>query len=192
METQELDNLPRLNVALGEYLNHTKLTIDEALLKQGRKLSFEVSRRMRRFAPAKGSIRSERAGKGVRVRDSIARWEPKRRKRGQSLREARRERELGLRERARGFLAFGTRLNLAGLRKGSRVAKQGQFQQQLAEAGLRFDTDSQTLRVVYGGDRTELGDALSQPRQARAINAALGEVAADIELYLDRKMKGTT
>ena len=194
----ETDNLARLNVALAEYIQHSRQTVDEAIAKQGAKLSFALSRRLRAEKPGKGEIRAERlaalkAGGGVRVRDSIRKkisGTKRFRKGGLNLQARRVKAELNLRERGKGFLAYGTRINVGKLSAttASRVGKVGRYGQTLASAGLRFNTDSSRIEFIFGGSKTELGDTLAKPRFRKHIDAAIGDVADDIQVYLDRKL----
>lgn len=192
------DNLADLNVALGEYLKHTSKSVDESMAKQGSKIAFEISKEMAAMKPGKGAIRAERlaalkAGEGVKVRKSIRNWKPTRRKRADSslnIQALRVRKELNLRERGRGFMAFASRVNMGKVRRNAKVLKKGKpMGQQLAEAGLRFEKDGASLRLVYGGSRSEFGGTLNRPKFQRHINAALVAVTADILTYVDRKQR---
>lgn len=191
------DNLADLNVALGEYLKHTKLSVDEAMVKQGTKIAFEISRQMSAMKPAKGAVRAERlaalkSGEGVRVRKSLRKWKPtrnSRKDRSLNIQALRVRRELNLREQGRGFMAYGTRINAGKLRGKQRIEKLGRHKQQLAEAGLRFEPDGTSFKLVYGGPQSEFGGTLNRPRFRRHINAAIVEVTADILTYVDRKQR---
>lgn len=71
-------NLEALNRTLTEYRRVSGLTTTEVLVKQGTKLSFELSNRLKGLMPGRGAIRNERlaalkSGEGVHVRPSIAR-----------------------------------------------------------------------------------------------------------------------
>lgn len=69
-------NIDQFNATLREYVRLSRKTAEDAVLKQGIKLGFELSRRMAAFKPGKGAIRAERlaalkGGQGVRVRPSV-------------------------------------------------------------------------------------------------------------------------
>jgi hypothetical protein len=188
------DNLDQLNAALGEYMRHTKLNLDDALIKQGTKIAFAISQRMAMEKPGKGSIRAERlaalkAGEGVRVRESLRTGKTPKAK-SRLNRQARLvKKELALRERGRGFLSYATRLNAGKLRSAKHVKKVGRYNQRLAEAGLQIVPDGGSIKVVYGSARSEIGGTLNRPKYRRHINDALAEVTDDILLYVDRKQE---
>lgn len=189
------DNLDQLNAALGEYMRHTKLNLDDALIKQGTKIAFAISQRMAMEKPGKGSIRAERlaalkAGEGVRVRESIRTGKTPKRGKSRLNRQALLvKKELGLRERGRGFLSYATRLNASKLRSTKHVKKVGRYNQRLAEAGLQIVPDGGSIKVVYGSARSEIGGTLNRPKYQRHINDALAEVTDDILQYVDRKQE---
>lgn len=65
-----------LGKALDQYIQASRKSPAEALAKQGNKLTFEISKRLKRSTPAKGSIRVERlqameSGEGLKIRDSV-------------------------------------------------------------------------------------------------------------------------
>ena len=210
------DNLARLNVVLAEYMRHTSKSVSDAMAKQGTKIAFALSSRLAAEKPGKGAVRSERlaalsAGGGIKLRASVRNWFPagsrsdlKRRKvgfgrsvsgtkrvRGKrlNLQALRVKKELGLRERGGGFMAFAARINAGKLRSSKKVTKRGRYHQQLAEAGLMFSGDGAGLQVVYGGPQSEFGGTLNRPKFRRHVNNAIAEVADDMQTYIDRKQR---
>jgi hypothetical protein len=190
----DLDNLERLNRELSEYMKYTKQTVAEAIAKQGTKLSFALAKRLKKEAPGKGVVRSERlaalkSGGGIAIRESV-RNKITKGNRSLNRQALRVRRELNLREQGKGFMAYGVRVNTRSLARGSggRVHKVGRARQLLATAGLRFNPDSARVEFEYGSVKSELGTTLGKPRFRKHINAALGEVADDIRVYLDRKL----
>ena len=191
------DSLERLNRNLAEYAKHTSKSIQDAVAKQGSKLAFELSARLQAEKPGKGSIRAERlaalqSGGGVKVRDSIRQKVTSGKRRGKLNLQARRVRaELNLRERGRGFLAYGARINTRPFlsARAQRLQHWSRHRQLLATAGLIFNPDTAKIEISYGGPQTELGDTFQNPRFRKHINAALGAVADDIQIYLDQKLE---
>lgn len=191
----EPDNLARLNANLAEYVAISKRTVEEAVSKQAAKLSFALSRRLQAEKPGKGAIRAERlaalsGGEGVHVRDSIRnRIKPRKRRARLNLQARRVRAELNLRERGRGFMAYAARLNTRPFATGAvkRLQHRSRYHQLLATAGLYFNPDSARIEFVYGAPNNEVGSLLGTKYQ-KHVNAALGEVADDMRVYLDRKL----
>ena len=191
----DTDNLERLNANLAEYIKYTSKSVGEAVARKGADITFALARRLKVEAPSKDSIRSQRlaafkSGGGIHIRESVRNKITKgnRRINRQALMV---KRELALRERGRGFLAYGARINTRKLADtmAGHVDHRGRYQQRLGAATLKFSTDGSSMLVEYGSARSELGTVLAQGRFRKHINAALGEVADDIQVYLDRKLE---
>jgi len=134
------NNLPEFNRTLAQYIGLTKLTPPEALLKQGTKLGYALSKRFGEMKPAKGEIRAARrrdmaAGMGLNVREAARAYAfrksmgtaqnlktrgkmlfMEKTKRGHLKKNGRTwwqlavDRELGIRESGRGYISFAARM----------------------------------------------------------------------------------
>jgi len=133
-------NLPEFNKTLAQYIALTRLTPADALLKQGTKLGFALSKRFGQLSPAKGQVRAERrremlAGMGLAVRKKAREFAYRKTmaqatntrtrqgallmevtKRGNLKKNARTwwqvavDRELSIRESGRGYVSFAARM----------------------------------------------------------------------------------
>lgn len=175
------NELGLLNADLARYQEVTKKTPQEMLLKQGGKLAYALSHRLRFLMPAKGSIRSERLaglklGGGIKIRPAVQEMVMQKYgvrqtidtretifgKRGVKsvLRKGKRlnlwalmaQREISLRESGRGFLGFSARFSGIGILK--TVARQkwiDRFARTLAEAGLTVSQANGVLELAWQG-----------------------------------------
>lgn len=113
--------------------------------------------------------------------------------------------ELAMRERARGFSAFGASMSgrggqgLVGMVRSFPTGQEsasatrrfrGNVEQDLSQADIRVSNRGATAGMVlsWGTGQTVLGEALSQPAQQRALGAAIRDVHADMMLYIRRKL----
>lgn len=133
-------NLTRLNRILPIYQEVARKAPSEAIAKQGSKIGFEISKRLRVFAPPAGKVRAEReaalaSGEGLRIRPSVLEWAKEKtvatasdiksrkailyrekgktgkvKKNARSFWQLARGREISLRERGRGYSGYVARV----------------------------------------------------------------------------------
>jgi hypothetical protein len=113
--------------------------------------------------------------------------------------------ELAMRERARGFSAFGASMagrggqGLVGMVRAFPTGQEsasatrrfrGKVGQDLSQADIRVSNRGATAGMVlsWGTGETVLGQALNQPAQQRALGAAIRDVHADMMVYIRGKL----
>lgn len=113
--------------------------------------------------------------------------------------------ELAMRERARGFSAFGASMTgrggqgLVGMVRAFPTGQEsasasrrfrGKAGQDLSQADIRVSDRGARAGMVlsWGTGQTVLGEAMNQPAQQRALGAAIRDVHADMMLYIRRKL----
>lgn len=224
-------NVDQFNAALREYAKHNaRLDMSEAIVRQGVKLTWALRDRFIKSRPAKGAIRAERIaalaqGEGIAVRPSVRQAVMQRKgaysdiatkrvvfgkagkgedRKGRNLQALAVVRELGLRERGRGFMAFASKMGgLRGLggymnRTGLDVAAKavdffkrqhsGRYGQQLGTYGMKIAGEQSLLELSYGGSKTAVGKAMQKPAFRREIAGALNDVREDMMVYVRRKI----
>lgn len=100
------------------------------------------------------------------------------------------KRELNMRESGVGFMSFASRLRgIDTVSPGDARFWAGKFGQKTADAKLAItgDGDEATMKIVLGGSRSKLGDALLKPAGQSAIARALAETTANMQVYIERK-----
>jgi hypothetical protein len=100
------------------------------------------------------------------------------------------QRELNMRERGIRFMAVSARLKgLSAVSPGSAEFWLGRFGQKTADAKLLVSAtgDEATMRITYGGSKSEFGDALQNPFAQAAIATALQRTLENMEVYIERK-----
>lgn len=196
--------IDELTAAIKRYQAVGRLTLDETMKKQGGKFAFNLMLGLRKLTPAKGSITSERLdalrhGGGIRVRksvrDSIVKKyagadKSKGRGRNLSLWQLMVKRELSTREQGRGFLSLSarypkvlTQLDAARSKFGPELSQE-RITTTGADSSLAFSWDESRGKL-----EGEAASALQKARASAVVAAALRDSAADILLYVDRKVR---
>jgi len=114
--------------------------------------------------------------------------------------------ELGMRERARGFSAFGAAMRSGGSSLAQMAASfpagttsgggsrrwRGAVGQQLSQADIRVSGGGAvaSLALMFGSSQTTLGEALLKPAQQAALRGAIAATHADMMVYIRRKLAG--
>jgi hypothetical protein len=209
----ELDNLNR---DIEKYRRITGKFPEEILLKQGGKLAFNLSRRLKKFMPEKGIVTEERLaalkqGEGVyvrpKVRESVyakygARTDIAKRvqifgkkgrtfnKAGLNLQALAVKRELAVRESGRGFISFAARFGgLKGLKPNERRQWLNRYSRYLASVGFVSVPGAADMTFAWGGGDVsdDVAKVLNQSRTEAEVVAAIKETGADIREYTSRK-----
>ncbi len=211
-------NTDAINRALGLYQLYSRKTPAEVIEKQGGKLGYILSQRLRGIMPAKGSIRSERlaalrSGGGVRVRESVLRKIAQKyqartnlatrsvvfgkrgvgtvsRKGGRrlNLRALAVQAELNVRERGRGFLSTSARWPRQ--LSGSDIVR-SRFGPILEQSRITMTADEAQATFTWGAAgqlSREAAEGLQTPPGQRAIAASFNDLRRDILVYVQRKM----
>lgn len=194
-------NLDRLNAILPVYQAASGKAYSEVLEKQGKEFTTSLRRALLALKPAKGSIRAAaearlRAGGGIKIRPSVvASVARKFGTTGSVGRSGRRlnleaiaaKREIGLRSRSAGYMAFATSVKLSGIAAAKRAERKGKYNQTLETADLRQNIDGQTLTLTYGGyvdgRPLDVGVALQEPRMQAALNSAIDATISNAKAY---------
>lgn len=206
-----------LNAALVRYAELSRREPEDIVLKQGAKLAFALSGRLRLLAPKKGAVRAERlaaleSGGGIAVRESVRRaiWRKHGvtgrvsdrrlvigdKMRGSIKRSGKRvniqalavQRELSVRESGRGYLGFAARFLGIG-----KVLKLGKSERYLDRVRRTMSTAGLSIArddatLRLRFVKDDIAGALGGEKQKAAIAGAIAEVRADIQQYVDRKM----
>lgn len=217
MNVQVQTNLAGFNAALERYVTLTRLTPEEAMLKQGAKLAFNLSGRLRALAPAKGATEAERRaamerGEGIHVRRAAILFARRKtvatasslgtrrdalfmertakggvKRGGRSFWQIAIDRELRIREGGRGYLGFAARMS-GGIQRLKRGAVVRQIDRIRREIGRAgLTADAQGEALRFEWDRDSIVEGLGRPKAEAAVASALADVRADMHQYLARK-----
>jgi hypothetical protein len=208
------DNLQKLNEAIGRYIETSRKTPQEALVKQGNKFAFILRQHLRTMSPAKGQSKSEALARlksrgGIYIRPSVriavaakynSRTDVATRKamlgkRGKAsvksggkklnIQALAVKREINLRESGRGFLAHSVPDAVGGYSQTSN--RSGLI---LAQTGFSTDVDGASLVFRWKkppGTQSDVTRGLSKTQQQDSMNSAIAETTEDIMIYLRRK-----
>jgi len=210
-------NVNQLNAAIRRYKAASGKSLDQVLAKQGAKLGFELYKNFRAIMPKSGNIRESnmnrlKSGGGLKVRQSVmekmqvatdvatrktvfkvgkkhGRTKTVKGKKLNWWQEAVR-RELGAREKARGFTALGAKYPRKEISYG-RVAK-NKYGALLSEVFTVFGKSPRYIRFSWAGGSkmAELAkNSINSKLAMRGVVAALKTVTKDIMEYVIRKEK---
>ncbi len=220
-------NLDRLAVACKLYGEASGKSEDEVVTKQAGKLAWAIYFGMRRIMPAKGAVRAERlaalkAGQGVHVRQSvydeigekygalpIAEGKALFRRRGEIVGSVDRkgatlnlqalavEKELNLRERARGFSAYATPrpdrdyANAVAVSGERGLLSRYGFVLSRYKLELGANVEHKYAELKWVGAKVSefetAADVISKPKQQAIVNEAIEGATRDIMDYVKRK-----
>jgi hypothetical protein len=202
--------LERCMAALQKYGELSEKSESEIIAKQSAKLRRNIWQGLRALMPAKGEVRAERmaglaSGIGVKVRASVyaeiaskfggaaqfgQRFTSIERK-GKTLnfQALAVQRELGLRESGRGFMAFSTPKSAAGAEL-AHIEKDSRYNQLLStfDIDVRPKTKMKFAEFTWQADSPAL-EGLSAEQQTSVLLNAVRETTDDIMVYVNRKVE---
>lgn len=207
-----------LGQAIQAYVALSKKTPREVLLKQGQKLAFSLSSRLRGLAPAKGSIREQRlallaSGVGLHVRPAAIEYARKHtmatasnlatrrealfmektrrgnlKKNGRSFWQIAIDRELSIRESGRGYLGLAPRINNIEKRLGVGAEAEKLDRVRRVIGTVGITTALDTDTLTFRFQRASIVEGMSRAAARTNIAAAIADVRADILAYVNRKL----
>lgn len=174
--------------ALEEYQIVSGKSPGETIERQGTKLRFEIYKRLRREAPAKGEITREAINRGYRVRISKAvrkRVAKPKTSRGLNYQAKLVKAELAARERSRMYMAISwvfKGMRPSGQPRADKFTAQNRLGKVIGRAEINTRTENAFVRF-----RNDLEAMDSILRERNILTPAVRAVRRDMQVYLDRK-----
>lgn len=103
------------------------------------------------------------------------------------------KRELAAREKGRGYLGFGSRIDVSKIADVKLVKLFGRYKQELSKAGLQASTSETAITFTFGGSTApdgrmvDLGPAISKPKNLQAVARGIADVRKDMAPYIAKK-----
>jgi hypothetical protein len=202
---------PNLNAVTSEYQRLTGLSDFDVLTKQGGKLAYNVKRRLRATAPAKGAIREEvlarvRGGRGVKIRAAAysdaavaaAKALFKEQKRLRTRRPGAKQfnygqqlirREIGFREKGRRALSISISYPRTLPVADQSRSRYGDVLSAARVTTAAADKKAQVTWQTSSPRAKSIEAGVRRPRGQMAIRSAVRETHDDIVVYTTRKKR---
>jgi hypothetical protein len=217
-------NVRQFNAAFLRYMEVTSRTPAEAVLKQSQEFAYALRRRLQTLAPLKGAVRAQRlaalaSGGGLRIRPAVRDFVKKNttatlsdiatrregsfmettkrgrlKKNGRSWWQLAVDKELGMRERGRGFVAYSSRFSgmskMAAGRGKQRQQVLDRYKRFLSAVGVTVNPNDASAVFAWGGNRSsgEVAKVLKQGKGQQAVADALGDARDNMMVYVRRKL----